>query len=231
MSLQRRLAIVPGSDVLSPKEAQRILHEHQRSDYSSSWEDKPKHLQGRGQGSNHRRFRELRLQIPQRSRNLDLTGGNMRHDERETGAATRRNSKQDVDFKRGCYGAHHGRNAWDDPLTWDGQTAKSNNQLDRKRQHAIYSQDRRRRYSTETSEDMPFMWEVAPRDASVRVARRDNLCTFGASNIFSKVRNIRRGGHNEIINYHSTKKPLPPVPPDQSLHRPYVPYLQATLHR
>lgn len=82
MSFQRRLAIVPGSDMLSPTQAQRILAEYQSSDYPRSPNHHPGHGCGPSQLPSPPNSKKLRLQIPEQNQDVQL-------DERKNGIAQR----------------------------------------------------------------------------------------------------------------------------------------------
>ena len=75
MSFQRRPAIVPGSDMISPTQAQRILAEYQSSDYPGSPNHHPGHGCGPSQLPSPSNSKKLRLHIPEQNQDVQLDEG------------------------------------------------------------------------------------------------------------------------------------------------------------
>lgn len=187
MSLQRRLAIVPGSEVLSPKEAQRILHENRFTDDSKSRNDHSEQGRGPRRTSSPRPPRRLCLQVSQQNRNLQSPGENTRPDKRGNGAITMHNSKQDSRSKHNIYSGHYGRYGGCVKSRGNCQKLDSDAHAQKKRQNVAVHQDDHRRYSNDISKDTPLMGEITS-DYSKQSSGRDMAYASGATNVFSKVR-------------------------------------------
>lgn len=184
MTFQRRLAIVPGADMLSPEEAQRILAEHQFPDNPRShnyhqgdaWEPTP--------SPSPKSSRKLRLQIPQQNQDLYLSKEIRRHDDGHQHSTFKRQSyKQDIHSKNSCHDVHEGRKARDrghQKLDTDGHAHK-------KREQVKDSTDDHRRHFTTDSEDVLSVSEIGSegakqhksRDTLRRVEARTNLREVG----------------------------------------------------
>lgn len=190
MPFQRRFAIVPGSNMLSPKEAQRILSEHQFPDYPRSRNDHLGYGRGPRWSSSPRNSREICLEIPQRNHDLDSPDENTRDDEQRNGAVKRQRSRQDMRSKNAFCDVHQGRKAWDGGR----QKSHSDGHAHKKRQQMKDSQDDHRRYST-SSEDTITEGEVAS-EVSKQHSNGDVLCRLGANNIFSEVGNKTKVAKN-----------------------------------
>lgn len=100
MTLQRRLALVPGCDMLSPKEAQRILANHQFPDDPKTQSHHQEHGYAPRWPPSPKKPRNSRLQTP-RQNHHDLYSSNrsIRHDEQQTLTTKRQRSKLDIPSK------------------------------------------------------------------------------------------------------------------------------------
>ena len=185
MSFQRRLAIVPGSDMLSPKEAQRILAKHHFPDYPESQNRHQRHDWGPPKRSpSPENLRKSRLQMPPQHHDHYSSDEIIRHDEQPNGIIRRRRFKQDTGFKKTFGDAENGRKACDEGRL----KSDSGGHANEKTQQLRGSPDDPRRYSTTGSEDISSVGEMASEGAK-RHSNGDMFCRLAARNSFNGVGN------------------------------------------
>lgn len=178
MSSQRRLAIVPGSDMLSPKEAQRILSEHEFSNCFNSHYDHPWH------GSSPRRSGRTYGQNSQPNYGLCLPGEKAHADDYEFYMlrAARKASAHVLDSAR------DGRTDWRHEST-EGRLNLDTRGCSHQENHLDdHSKDSQRRYMTSSWEDPSFKNKNGS-DFFKPSHHRDIFYPLGSNNLLSKVRN------------------------------------------
>ena len=188
MSSQRRLAIVPGSDMISPTKAQRILAEHQFSDCTRS----PNYQLGPGFGQRRSpsppKSRKLRLQIPEQFSDPCLSDEAVGHDEQQNETVKRRKSKLNVRSINTFRDVHRRRKAGD-----------SDHPAHKKREQMKASPDHRRRYSNTGSRNLFSLNENV--SGAKRHSNADTCCHLEARNSFIEVGNFL-GLFQEVILIH-----------------------------
>lgn len=178
MSSQRRLAIVPGSDMISPTKAQRILAEHQFSDNPRSPNYQPGLGFGQRRSPSPPRSRKLRLQIPEQISDLCLSGDAVGPDAQQNETDKRRRSKLNVRSMSTFRDVHRRRRAWD-----------SDRQAHKKREQMKESPDHHGRYSNIGSANLFSMNKNA--SGAKRLPNADTCCHLEARNTFIEVCKFR----------------------------------------
>lgn len=175
MSFQRRLAIVPGSDMLSPIQAQRILAEHQSSDYPRS----PNHHQGPGFGPSRLPSppdsAKLRIQIPKQNHN------DVRLDEPKSDAVQRWKFKLKNRSTNLFRDVHRRRRAWGSGR----QNPISDRHAHRKRQPMKDSREHQGKFSSTHLENISSM--SGNVSGAMRHSKGETSCPSEARNSFTEV--------------------------------------------
>lgn len=181
---QRRLALVPGSDMLSPRQAQRILAEHQFSDDSGS----PNHHQGHGgvprRSPSPPNSWKLRPQIPGRDHDLCSSSEAVRHDGQRSGIVQRLRFKLKTRSTNTIRDIHRRRRAWH----WDRQNPGSDRYAHKKRQPMKDSPDQQGKFSNAGSENISSMSENT--SGAKRHPNREIFCPLEARKNFIQVKKI-----------------------------------------
>lgn len=173
--------------MLSPKEAQRILHECWFTDGSKSRQDHPEQGRGPRRMSSPKPHRRLCRQVSQRNGDIQSPGENTQHDERGNGAITMHGSKQDSPSKFNLCSGHNVRYGEGVKSRRNCQKSDLDAQVKKRRQYEAVYQDDHGRHSTDISEDVPLVGEITSK-FSMQSSASDMSCASGATNVFSKVR-------------------------------------------
>lgn len=184
MQFERRAALVPGSKLPSPEEAQLILHQREFSEPPTPLRVDTGQVQANSPPSKSNHKNGLALHIPQARHHQQvehfLPLAEKLHLRLSTTELATSHPPQEPRPRSTFRLPSRG------PQPRPDHKASAQVRLDHKRKHAYYSQDEQRQYRPLLSEDILHMSEVASEDG-IKASGRDIFGERGTCSVFDQV--------------------------------------------